>query len=199
MKKLFKRCVLVLLAGLVLSACTAEELGEAESLSLNATATTSVSADILPADLVGTWNMYSMESLGVNVDFNRDGVRTFNLLEENNCFDDMYFTFDIDGNVQTTQSRLFFDGNTGEFTCQTTKDYVATYTLNGNELQVNFTVKGSNYTDSKTISRYSQNGEEFLKVSLTSYETDAAVYVANDPGNTVASEIQEIEMIYKRQ
>ena len=195
MKILFKSYFLAAVMGLVLTACTADEPIEADSMSLNATMT-SVSADIVPADLVGTWNMYSMESLGVSVDFNLDGIQTFDLLEENNCFDSMYFTFDIDGNVQTTQSRLFFDGNAGEFSCQTTKDYVATYALNGAELQVNFTVNGTNYTDTKTISRYNQDGEEFLKVSLTRSETDAAVYVANDPGNTVASELQEIEMIY---
>ncbi|MDX1472357.1 MAG: lipocalin family protein, partial [Flavobacteriaceae bacterium] len=151
-------------------------------------------------DFVGRWNMYSMTSIGEgnSVDFDQDGNFTYDLLEETDCFDPMYFLFDKEGNVTTEQARLFFNGTTGKFSCQTTGNYVATYQISGNYLTVTFTVDGVQYTETKTVSRYSENGIDYLKVTLTEAETNSAVYVANDPGNTVASDIKQIDMIYQK-
>ena len=132
----------------------------------------------------------------VPVDFDQNGQYTFDLLEETDCFDSMYFVFYENGVVETRQARLYFNASTGGFSCQTTGDYNATYSVSGNILTVNFTVSGSQYTETRTISRYSENGIEFLKVTLTREETNAAVYVTKDPGNTVASELRKIEMVY---
>lgn len=171
-----------------------------ENLSLNATSTTvTASEDIAASDLVGAWAMYSMTSIGTTVDFDQNGFETNDLLAETDCFDPMYFIFKETGEVDTRQSRLYFNSQTGAFTCLTTGDYTATYAVSGNILTVNFTVNGNEYTENKTISRYSENGSEFLLVTLTKGETDAAVYIADDPGNTVASEIEKIEMVYKKQ
>lgn len=190
-------------AVLALTACSGEELAATADTSLNAALTANtVSQDILPEDLVGTWSMYSMTSVAfedqsaVPVDFDQNGQSTFDLLEETDCFDPMFFVFYENGEVKTRQARLFFNATTGAFTCQTTGDYTATYTVSGNTLTVNFTVSGSPYTETRTISRYSENGTEFLMVTLTKEETNAAVYVAKDPGTTVASEIKKIEMVY---
>ncbi|WP_324720750.1 lipocalin family protein [Salinimicrobium sp. HB62] len=196
MKKSFTRFVLTGVAGILLSACSAEKYSEIDSASLNATTTTASSQEIVSSDLVGTWNMFSMTSMETMVDFNLDGTYTNDLLEETDCFDPMYFIFMNNGIVDTRQSRLFFDSVKGDFTCYTTGDYTATYSVSGDILTVTFTIDGVEYTETKTISIFSENGNDFLKVTLTKEETNAAVYVADDPGNTVASEIQKIEMVY---
>ena len=186
-------------AGLIfLSSCSSEEVST-DMTGLNAATTTVSAEDYNLNDLVGLWNMYSMSSMETTVDFDQDGVFTNDLLEETDCFDDMYFDFKETGVVDTKQSRLYFSAATGMFSCQTTGDYDATYTVNGNQLTVTFNVGGQQYTETKTISIYTENGNEFLKVTLTNQETDSAVYVADDPGNTVASDIQKIEMIYIKQ
>ena len=182
----------------MLVACSANSL-EDEGLSLNATTLVVQSQELTMNDLVGTWNMHSMSSIETTVDFDQDGNRTNDLLLETDCFDPMYFIFASTGEVSTYQSRLYFSEATGAFSCQTTGNYTATYSINGNELSVTFTIDGQTYTETKTISRYTENGAEFLKVTLTKAETSTAVYVAKDPGSTVASNIQQIDMIYKKQ
>lgn len=197
MKEKITNLFLVGAAMLALTACSGEDLNETANVSLNATSTTNTtSQDILPSDLVGTWSMYSMASMETAVDFDQDGNYTNDLLEETDCFDPMYFVFYENAEVRTRQARLYFNAMTGAFTCQTTGDYTATYSVSGNILSVTFTVSGSQYTETRTISRYSESGNEFLMVTLTKEETNAAVYVAKDPGTTVASEIQKIEMVY---
>ena len=133
----------------------------------------------------------------VAVDFNQDGDFNTNILTESDCFNNMYFTFDSNGDVQTTQARLYFDAQ-GNFSCSE-KNYTATYSVNQNELTVNFVVGGVPYTEVKQISITSDGTNEYLNITLTSTETDAAVYVANDPGNTVASDINQIDFTYIKQ
>ena len=196
MKKTITQLLLACVAVISLAGCSKETISESDNVSLNATTTTVSSEDIVSSDLVGTWNMYSMTSAETSVDFDLDGQYTNDLLEETDCFDNMYFIFKNDGVVDTRQSRLFFNSLIGDFTCHTTGDYTATYSVSGNILTVTFTIDGTEYVENKTISLFSENGNDFLKVTLTKEETNAAVYVADDPGNTVASELQKIEMVY---
>jgi hypothetical protein len=202
MRKLLRNLILGGVGMSMLAACSADSVND-EMNTLNASASIVEVQDLSMGDLVGRWTMHSMTSVGtdemaaVPVDFDQDGVFTYDLLKETDCFDTMYFEFDNQGKVNTHQSRLYF-GSTGEFTCQTTGDYAATYQISGNDLSVTFTVDGFQYTETKTINRYSENGIEFLMVTLTKAETNGAVYVANDPGNTVASELQKIEIVYKK-
>ncbi len=198
------------MAGIMLAplftACSKDNLNsDVQELNLTGTATTQ-EVQILASDLVGTWNMYSMTSVAfqdqsaVQVDFDQNGQYTFDLLEETECFDPMYFIFNANSGVDTHQSRLFFSEATGMFSCQTTGDYSATYEIvDGNELTITFSIDGQQYVETRTISLFSKDNAEFLKVTLTKSETNAAVYVAPDPGNTVASEIQKIEMVYIKQ
>ena len=195
MNKIFMNVLAAAVSSAFLIGCTADSVTD-EMITLNATASTVEIQDLTVNDLVGRWNIHAMTSSD-SVDFDTNGIYTYDLLEETACFDPMFFDFDIEGNVQTRQARLYFD-STGEFTCQTTGDYSATYQISGNELKVTFKVDSIQYTETKIVSRYSDNGEEFLQVTLTKAETDAAVYIADDPGNTVASDIQKIEMIYKK-
>lgn len=202
MKKLLRKLFLSGVGVSMLVACSADSVND-EMNTLNASASIVEVQDLSMGDLVGRWTMHSMTSVGtemdaaVPVDFDQDKNFTYDLLEETDCFDPMYFDFDEAGNVSTYQARLFF-GSTGEFTCQSTGNYVATYQISGNDLTVTFTVDGFQFTETKTINRYSENGIEFLMVTLTKAETDGAVYVANDPGNTVASDLHKIEIVYKK-
>ena len=195
MKRLLEKLIVGGVGVSTLVACSADSINE-EMSTLDATAANMTVAEVTVSSLEGTWNMYSMTSSD-SVDFDQNDVYTYNLLEETDCFDPMYFDFGTDGTVATKQARLFFN-STGAFTCQDTGDYSATYDVLGNELSVTFTVDGMQYTETKTVSQYTENGEEFLKVTLTKQETNSAVYVANDPGTTVASEIQQIDMVYKK-
>ena len=194
MKKLLQNLLVGGVGVISLIACSVESIDQ-EMTALNASTSTMEVQDLSMNDLVGTWNMYSMTSSD-SVDFDQNEVYTYDLLEETECFDPMYFIFDNEGNVVTEQARLYFSSTTGEFSCQTTGNYSATYQISGNELTVTFTVNGVQFTEAKTVSRYSENGEEFLQVTLTKQETDSAVYVSDDPGNTVASDIQQIDMVY---
>ncbi|MFD2517657.1 hypothetical protein [Salinimicrobium flavum] len=200
MKKILLNAVAGIMMAPLFIACSADEMSsDVNELNVSGTAS-GEDVQIMTSDLVGIWNMYSMSSLEDTVDFDQDGNYTNDLLEETDCFDAMYFDFENTGNVTTTQSRLFFSAATGMFSCQTTKNYSATYSVEeGNILTINFTVNNVDYTETRSISLYTENGIQFLKVTLTKAETNAAVYVAPDPGNTVASEIQKIEMIYKKQ
>lgn len=179
-----------------LTGCSSEEVAGSDTNELNAATTTIQAGDYTMTDLVGLWTMYSMSSLETTVDFDQDGIRTNDLLEETDCFDFMYFHFKETGAVDTRQSRLYFSSTTGKFSCQTTGDYSAIYSVNADQLTVTFTVNGEQYTETKTIALFTEGGSEYLKVTLTKEETNSAVYVADDPGNTVASEIQKIEMVY---
>ncbi|NJX17233.1 hypothetical protein, partial [Tamlana crocina] len=72
----------------MLIACSAESVND-EGKILNATGTTSATQELTMNDLVGRWNMYAMTSVpleeGVEataVDFDQNGVFTYDLLEE---------------------------------------------------------------------------------------------------------------------
>jgi len=199
MKKLLQRMMIGGVGLSMLISCSADSVND-DALSLNATTSTVPTQNLTMNDLAGTWNMYSMTSVGEGktVDFDLDGNSTYDLLKETDCFDNMFFVFETDGYVLTEQARLFFDGTSGKFTCATTGQYAATYQISGNDLTVTFTVNGVEYTQSKTVSRFSENGKEYLKVTMTEAETDSAVYVAKDPGNTVASDIKQIDIVYQR-
>lgn len=193
MKKMMMFLALAGFSGIGLSSCSSEP-AEDELMVLNATGTEQVSsADISSGDLTGTWRIYSM-SADVAVDFDKDGAGSQDILSETGCFSNMYFTFNQDGSVQTTQARLYFD-TSGNFTCNE-KNYSATYEVTNNQLKVFFSVDGVSYSEVKDISLSGNGIDEFLHVSLTKAETSAAVYVAPDPGNTVASEIQKIDFVY---
>lgn len=198
-KKLYNFFVFAVCVGFTWG-CSKEELAtDADFLGLDASGTLVQTANITPAQLTGRWEMFTMTS-NDSVDFDKNGAFTYDLLEETNCFDAMYFEFDSVSNVFTQQSRLYFDAASGKFSCATTGDYAANYGINGNELTVTFKIGEQEFTETKTISLYSDgSGNEFLKVTLTKAETNAAVYVADDPGNTVASEITLIETVYKKQ
>lgn len=199
MREILQKCCAAGIAAVILTACSTENVDE-QMITLNASGTSlnAETTEIAVEDLVGTWNMYSMTSSD-SVDFDQNGIYTYDLLEETDCFDPMYFIFHADGSLDTRQARLFFSETSGAFTCMDSGDYVATYELSGDQLTVKFEVDGSSYTETKTISLVTEGNNQFLDVILTKEETDAAVYISPDPGNTVASDIQKIDMRYIKQ
>ncbi len=180
-----------LLSASLFTACTADDLS-ADGTDLNSESRVEIT-DIAAGDLIGKWDMYSMTA-DVAVDFNADGISSEDLLEETQCFDPMYFSFDENGNITTNQANLYFEED-GSFTCKS-KEYMAEYEVSVNQLVVTFTMDGHVITDTKTVTLFREDGEEYLHVSLEKYETQAYV---NDPGTTVASEIERLDLVFRKQ
>jgi len=198
MKKFLHKVLLAGCGGAILVACSSENVDE-QMNSLDATGTSvneQLAADVTTEELLGTWELASMTSEGVPVNFDGDSIESIDILSETSCFDNMYFTFKSGGVVETTQARLYFD-ETGDFTCSE-KNYAAAYGVTGNVLEVTFSVKGMGYTENRVISIDSDGTNDFLKMSLTGAETDAAVYVEDGRENTVAADIVKINFVYIR-
>lgn len=175
--------------------CSAEAVDEQQMNSLNAVGTTATEpvADITSGDLEGRWELSSMTS-DVSLDLNGDNEKQTNIMAETSCFHSMYFVFDTNNNVETNQARLYFD-QTGNFTCSE-KVYLASYEVSGDILAITFSVKGSTYTENRKIAIENDGKNDFLKMSLTGAETDAAVYVEDGRENTVAKEIGKIDFLF---
>lgn len=167
---------------------------EPETMSLNEEPITTVDATIERSSLVGRWELESMDS-DVAVNLNFDESSSTDILSETRCFDNMFYTFQANGDVTTGQAKLDFGPEDDEFKCNY-GEYSASYDVNDqNELEVTFEYNGSTLTETKSISLYEEGTEEFMKVTLS--EMEASAYV-DDPGTTVASEIEEIIMVYKK-
>lgn len=149
--------------------------------------------DISAGELLGKWNLHSMKA-DVAVDFNQDGTTNQDLLKETDCFEPMFFSFDEYGTINTNQANLYFESD-GSFSCKS-KEYTAEYQINGNQLIITFTLDGHVITDTKTVNLINEGSEEYLHVALEEHETRAYV---NDPGTTVASDIERIDLVFIKQ
>ncbi len=192
MKKIALNLFALTVAATLSIGCSTETINE-ESSSLNATATVFEGQDIQQNQLVGTWKIVSMTS-DVAVDLNADENRNTDLLAESICFDNMYFAFNAEGTIITEQSRISFTEEAME--CDGTGVYSATYEVSGNTLSVTADYDGQPVTFTKTVGLSSDSNGEYLHVALEDYEVDQVV---SDPGNTVASDIERIEIVYKKQ
>lgn len=172
--------------------CSTETANE-EMSSLNSTANVFEGQDIQQTQLIGTWKIESMIS-DIPVDLNSDGTASVDILEETTCFDNLYFNFNDQGGIAAHQARLNFVD--GEMQCNSEGDYTATYTVSGNELSVSFQSGDNMVTFTKTIGMSNDTTGEYLHVAIEDYEVDELI---QDPGNTSVSNIQRIEMIYKKQ
>lgn len=192
MKKIALKSLFFVVAVLGATSCSTETTQE-EVSSLNATASVFEGQDIKPADLIGVWSIQEMEA-DIAVDLNQDGTSTTDMLSETTCFDPMYFDFSANGGVATEQARISFPD--GKLVCDGIGFYTATYSVSGNTLTVNAEIDGQAVTFTKTIGLSSDADGEYLHVALEDYEVDQFV---SDPGNTVVSDVQRIEITYKRQ
>lgn len=191
MKKLL---MLGMLAPLFM-ACSADDPAVEES-SNEVTEGLHQTYDIQSEDLVGTWKLVSMKSdIPVDLDLNQTG--STDVLTETDCFDTMYFTFNLDGSVTTQQARLFFETQSGAMVCDS-GTYKALYRVDGNVLTVDFRIKDIPHSETRTIDVYEVNNEQFLQVDLTYAE--ARGYI-NDPdfvSPTGATSVRAVTMLYKK-
>lgn len=192
MKKPFKKFLVLGLFAPVFLACSTDDILE-DSLFLNSQGLIAEGEAIAAEDLTGTWVMHSMTS-DIAIDLNNDQESSADILAETDCFKDTFFSFDQDGVITTGQAKLDFDTDDNEFVCGY-GEYQAAYELDGNELVVEIEVNGSKIIQSKTIALSSDVSGEYLHVSLEDYETAEFV---NDPGTTAASDIERIEIVYKK-
>lgn len=167
---------------------------EPETMSFNEEPLTSVNATIEPGSLVGRWEIDTMRA-DVAVNLNFDEISSTDILSETECFYSMFYNFKENGEVATGQAKLDFGPDNDEFKCAY-GEYTAHYDVNQeNELEVTFTLDGTSLTQTKAIELYNEGNDEFMRVTLTDGEASAFV---DDPGTTVASEIREIIMVYKK-
>ncbi|MDT0648515.1 hypothetical protein [Autumnicola edwardsiae] len=160
-------------------------------------------ATIEQSALVGRWELSSMTSdVAVDLDepYTNDSTDTStNILEETDCFNEMYFDFGDDNKVITGQAKLdFADG----FSCNY-GTYSATYNIvnenDATKLVVTFEIDGMTITDSKTIELTTdESGQEFLHVILTDQEVDDASYINDGREDTVVKDITRLETIYTK-
>lgn len=194
MNKMIKKLTLTGFGLFLFAACSADD--PAADNSLNASGSVVEVADITRADLLGTWNLISMTAdVPVNLNPAEDDISSKNILDETHCFDSMFFTFDAAGKITTGQAKLDFGPQADQFKCGY-GEYSASYAVSGSQLEVIFDLNGNQVSRYKTIGITRDGNKSYLRVSLEDYE--AAEYVS-DPGNTVASDIGRIEMVYKRQ
>lgn len=192
MKKIALNLFALTVAATFATGCSTEAINE-ENSALNATATVFEGQDIQQNQLIGTWNIFSMTA-DVAVDLNNDGSSSTDLLAETTCFDPMYFDFNAEGVVETEQGRISVLENMVE--CDGTGIYTAAYEVAGNELTVTAEINGESYPIKKTIGLSNDANGEYLHVAIEEYEVEQIV---SDPGNTIASDIKRIEIVYKKQ
>ncbi|HET7361016.1 MAG TPA: lipocalin family protein [Salinimicrobium sp.] len=188
-----KNLLLLLVAAGLFSGCTKDAMTPSAA-GLNSSGTIVEAPTFTETDLVGTWKLVSMRS-NIPVDLNFDQTSSTNILSETTCFDPMYFTFDASGEVTTGQAKLDFGENGNKFECGY-GEYSARWELNGNELLIHFNLNGTAMSQVKSINLTNDTSGVFLHISLEDQE--AAQYV-DDPGNTVASNVERIETVYKKQ
>ena len=187
--------VLAMLAP-VFVACSADE--EMEKSSLNVTEGLNQTYDIQSEDLVGTWKLVSMNSLDVPVNLDRNETESTDILTETRCFDQMSFTFSLDGKVATEQAKLYFDTADGKMECMSGA-YNADYEVNGNELKVTFVFGGMTAYETRTIDVYEADGKEYLELDLTYSEAQKYISDTTFVSPTGATNVTAIKMVYQKQ
>jgi hypothetical protein len=156
-------------------------------------------ATIEQSALVGRWELSSMTSdVAVNLNDNDPDTST-DILEETNCFNEMYFDFNEDGLVKTGQAKLDFKNG---FDCSY-GTYSATYNIvnenDATKLVVTFEIDGMPITDSKTIELTTdESGQKFLHVMTTASEVNGADYINDGREDTVVKDITRLETVYTK-
>ncbi len=187
MIKFSKNISVLFICIVLLYSCSAENELDAEALKISDLTTT-----IIPADLIGQWQLSDMKS-DTLVDLNMDGIENENILEETSCFNEMGITFNEDLTFSTKNARLDFNGgaNNDDFVCVKNRMDIGTWNIDGDELVLNININGNIYTNRKKL---------FITQTTFSIEVsklESNQYV-NDPGNTSASEIRILELEYTK-
>lgn len=147
--------------------------------------------------LGGVWLLTELNATPAT-DLNNDGVASVNLLTETTCFDTTAFSFQGNntGTVNSTIATLEIDQNQ-IVNCAVRTDS-GTYSISGNTLSVTIDINGGTATETRQVvlTGNGSNAGDTLAFFVANNEIGAYV---NDPGNTVASSIQNLEFVYTKQ
>jgi len=187
MIKFSKNISVLFICIVLLYSCSAENELDAQALKIS-----DLTATIIPADLIGQWQLSDMKSDKL-IDLNKDGIENENILEETSCFNEMGITFNEDLTFSTKNARLDFNGgaNNDDFVCVKNRMDFGTWNIDGDELILNININGNIYSNRKKL---------FITQTTFSIEVsklESNQYV-NDPGNTSASEIRILELEYTK-
>lgn len=192
MKKITLNLLALFVASIFSTGCSTGDIDE-ETINLDVKANVFEGQNIEQNQLVGTWNLFAMNA-NIAVDLNLDGDTNVNLLEETTCFDEMYFSFDNRGILQTQQGRISISDES--LTCDGIGVYITAYEVKGNNLTITMDINGEPFSFTKKIGLSQDASGDYLHVEVTEYEVEEFL---NDPGNTVASEIKALELVFVKQ
>lgn len=149
-------------------------------------------ATIQPRSLYGNWELSVMRT-DVGIDLNGDGTANTNLLLETDCYSNMRIQFFEDGTFFTENAQMDFAAGAGDntFECLDGRQDKGNWEIKRDLLILNIKIDGEIYTDAKVIKL---TGNRFT-FEVTKAESN--MYV-NDPGNTMVSGIQILEVEYTR-
>ncbi|MCH4821994.1 lipocalin family protein [Gramella lutea] len=150
-------------------------------------------ANIQPKRLYGNWQL-SVMLADTPVDLNADGEANTNLLLETDCFDDMRIEFFENATFFTENAQMSFSPgiSSNQFECLSNRQDDGFWEIIRDDLILSVIIENVIYQETKRI-RLTGNRFTF---DVTEEESD--MYV-NDPGNTLVSDIQIIELEYSRE
>jgi hypothetical protein len=142
-------------------------------------------------DMVGHWNLNRMTS-DVEVDLDANPGGSTNLMDETDCFNNMYITFDADGSFVTNNATMSFEAGDGDdFKCIADRLDKGLWEVSNDSLILTMNLNGMEYKHKKYINKTPST----FSLEVTKLESDQYV---SDPGNTRASEIRILELEYSR-
>ena len=170
---------------LAIFSCSKEEVSNDSQLKVsNATAVTT-------NDMIGHWDLTQMIA-DVEVDLDDTPGGSKNLLDETDCFNTMYITFDEDKTFVTNNATMSFEAGDGDdFQCRTDRLDNGSWIVEDGKLILTMTINGTEYVHEKTI----ELGAGKFSFDVSKIESDQYV---NDPGNTRASQIRILELEYTK-
>jgi len=187
MNKLFKIKILLglFMFASVFSSCSKEEVSNESQLKVsNATAVTT-------SDMIGHWDLTQMIA-DVEVDLDGNPGGSTNLLDETDCFNTMYITFDEDNTFETNNATMTFeDGDGNDFTCLDGRTDKGTWAVEEGNLILTMTINEVEYVHEKKINL----GTNTFAFDVAKIESNQYV---NDPGNTRVSEITILKLEYTK-
>jgi len=177
---------------LILGSCEPNEdhVAETEISTLNAT------ANITPEDLEGEWKLSAMETDTV-VNLNNDQESNSNILLETDCFATMGVTFNENGSMTTTNSKLDFKAGASndDFKCLSGRTDSGSWdveNINDKEyLVITMTIDGETRTHRRELDRTTNT----FAFDISKFESEQ--YYGN-PDGTDVEEVTVLSLEYTR-
>jgi len=183
-------CAVLAMALIISCEPNEDHVAETEINSLDAT------ANITPEDLEGEWKLSVMEA-DTLVDLNNDGIYNTNILLETDCFETMGVTFDENGSMITTNSKLDFKAgeNSEDFKCLSGRTDSGSWDVenvdNDERLVITMTIDETTRTHSRVLDRTTNT----FAFKINKFESEQ--YYGN-PDGTDAEEVTVLSLEYTR-